>query len=185
MKNRTLWIVVAVMAIILVSGVSMYNGMVNDNEKIDNAWSQVESQLQRRSDLIPNLVATTKAYATQEKEIFTQVAEARSKLAGANTLGEKAQADADLGSALSRLLVVVERYPELKSDANFRQLSDQLEGTENRLATTRRDYNDAVRSYNTRIKRFPGNIIAGMVGFESREYFEAAEGAQKVPEVKF
>ncbi len=185
MKNRTLWIVVAVMAIILVSGVSMYNGMVNDNEKIDNAWSQVESQLQRRSDLIPNLVATTKAYATQEKEIFTQVAEARSKLAGANTLGEKAQADADLGSALSRLLVVVERYPELKSDANFRQLSDQLEGTENRLATTRRDYNDAVRSYNTRIKRFPGNIIAGMAGFESREYFEAAEGAQKVPEVKF
>jgi len=184
-KNRTLWIVVAVMAIILVSGVSMYNGMVNDNEKIDNAWSQVESQLQRRSDLIPNLVATTKAYATQEKEIFTQVAEARSKLAGANTLGEKAQADADLGSALSRLLVVVERYPELKSDANFRQLSDQLEGTENRLATTRRDYNDAVRSYNTRIKRFPGNIIAGMAGFESREYFEAAEGAQKVPEVKF
>jgi LemA protein len=163
----------------------MYNGMVNDNEKIDNAWSQVESQLQRRSDLIPNLVATTKAYATQEKEIFTQVAEARSKLAGANTLGEKAQADADLGSALSRLLVVVERYPELKSDANFRQLSDQLEGTENRLATTRRDYNDAVRSYNTRIKRFPGNIIAGMAGFESREYFEAAEGAQKVPEVKF
>ncbi len=159
--------------------------MVIDNEKIDNAWSQVESQLQRRSDLIPNLVATTKAYATQEKEIFTQVAEARSKLAGANTLGEKAQADADLGSALSRLLVVVERYPELKSDANFRQLSDQLEGTENRLATTRRDYNDAVRSYNTRIKRFPGNIIAGMAGFESREYFQAAEGAQKVPEVKF
>ena len=105
MKNRTLWIVVAVMAIILVSGVSMYNGMVNDNEKIDNAWSQVESQLQRRSDLIPNLVATTKAYATQEKEIFTQVAEARSKLAGANTLGEKAQADADLGSALSRRCV--------------------------------------------------------------------------------
>ena len=138
MKNRSLWIVLAVVAIILISGVSMYNGMVSTNEAIDSKWSQVENQLQRRSDLIPNLVATTKGYAAQEKEIFTQVAEARSKLAGANTVGEKAQADSELGSALSRLLVVVERYPELKSEANFRQLADNLAGTENRRAVAAR-----------------------------------------------
>ncbi len=185
MKNRTLWIVLAVIALVLISGVSMYNGMVSTNEAIDSKWSQVENQLQRRSDLIPNLVATTKGYAAQEKEIFTQVAEARSKLAGANTVGEKAQADSELGSALSRLLVVVERYPELKSDANFRQLADNLAGTENRLAVARKDYNDAVQAYNTRIKRFPSNMVANMAGFTAREYFKAADGTQEVPQVQF
>lgn len=185
MKKPVLWVILAIIAIVLISGVSMYNGLVSDNEKIDSMWSQVENQLQRRADLVPNLVATTKGYAAQEKEIFTQVAEARSKLAGAGTVGEKAQADAELTSALSRLLVVVERYPELKSDANFRQLADELAGTENRLAVARKDYNEAVRSFNTRVKRFPTNLMAGMAGFETREYFEAGEGARDVPEVSF
>lgn len=185
MKKPVLWVILAIIAIVLISGVSMYNGLVSDNEKIDSMWSQVENQLQRRADLVPNLVATTKGYAAQEKEIFTQVAEARSKLAGAGTVGEKAQADAELTSALSRLLVVVERYPELKSDANFRQLADELAGTENRLAVARKDYNEAVRSFNTRVKRFPTNMMAGMAGFETREYFEAGEGARDVPEVSF
>ncbi|ABI68494.1 LemA family protein [Syntrophomonas wolfei] len=185
MKNRTLLIVLAVLLIMLVAGISTYNGMVAANERIDNKWGDINTQLQRRSDLIPNLVTTTKAYATQEKEIFTQVAEARSKLAGANSVGEKAQADAELSTALSRLLVVVERYPALKSDANFRQLADELAGTENRLAVARRDYNEAVRDYNTRIKKFPANMIAGMGGFAARDYYKAQEGAQEVPQVNF
>lgn len=184
--NSRGWIIIGViLVLILGSGVAMYNGMVSDNEGIDNAWSQVENQLQRRSDLIPNLVETTKAFASQEKQIFTQVAEARAKLAGAGTVGEKAQADAELSGTLSRLLVVVERYPALKSDANFRQLSDELAGTENRLAVARKDYNDAVRSYNTRIKKFPGSMIAGIGGFESREYFQAEKGTESVPKVQF
>jgi len=185
MKGRTWIIIVGILILILGSGVGMYNGMVSDNEKIDNSWSQVENQLQRRSDLIPNLVETTKGFASQEKQIFIQVAEARAKLAGAGTIGEKAQADAQLSTALSRLLVVVERYPALKSDANFRQLADELAGTENRLAVARQDYNDAVRGYNTRIKKFPGSIIAGIGGFQPREYFKAEEGSKKVPKVKF
>jgi len=185
MNGRGWIIVVAILLLLVGSGVGMYNGMVSDNESIDNAWSQVENQLQRRSDLIPNLVETTKGFAAQEKQIFIQVAEARAKLAGAGTVGEKAQADAQLSTALSRLLVVVERYPALKSDANFRQLSDELAGTENRLAVARQDYNTTVRSYNTRIKKFPGSIIAGIGGFEPREYFQAEEGAKAAPKVKF
>lgn len=185
MKSRGWLIIAAILVLILGSGVAMYNGMVSDNENIDNAWSQVENQLQRRSDLIPNLVATTKAFARQETQIFTQVSEARAKLAGAGTVGEKAQADAELTGALSRLLVVVERYPDLKSDANFRQLSDELAGTENRLAVVRKDYNDSVRNYNTRIKKFPGSIIAGIGGFEPREYFQAEKGTESAPQVQF
>lgn len=185
MKNRTGIIIGGIVLLLLISGIGMYNSMISTNEKIDNAWSQVENQLQRRSDLIPNLVATTQGFATQERQIFTQVAEARAKLAGAGTVREKAQADAELSGALSRLLVVVERYPALKSDANFRQLSDELAGTENRLAVARQDYNDAVRTYNTGIKKFPGSVIAGIGGFEPREYFQAETGAKSVPKVKF
>lgn len=188
MKNpalAALGVVLLIIGLFFGSGVLVYNGIVSDNERIDSMWSQVENQLQRRADLIPNLVETTKGYAAQEKEIFTQVAEARSKLAGAATVADKAKADAELSSALSRLLVVVEKYPELKSDANFRQLADDLAGTENRIATARRDYNEAVRSYNTRIKKLPGSVVAGMGGFEPREYFEAEEGAKEVPKVSF
>lgn len=186
-SNSLKWMAVLV-GIIIVAGIygtSIYNSFITTNENIDAKFSQIENQLQRRSDLIPNLVETTRAFASQEKEVFTRIAEARAKLAGAETIGETAKADADLSSALSRLLVVVERYPELKSDANFRQLADELAGTENRLSTARRDYNEAVRQYNTRIKRFPGNIIAGAAGFEKRPYFEAAETAREAPKVNF
>lgn len=171
--------------IAVIYGISTYNSLVTANENIDAKWSQIENQLQRRSDLIPNLVETTQAYAKQEKEIFTSIAESRAKLAGAETLGETAQADADLSKALSRLLVLVEKYPELKSDANFRQLADELAGTENRLATARRDYNEAVREYNTRVKRFPANLIANMGGFSKRPYFEVDETARDVRKVDF
>lgn len=185
MNKSIIWVLIAALAIAVFSGVGMYNGLVTANENIDGKWSQVENNLQRRADLIPNLVETTRAFAAQEKEIFTRIAEARAKLAGANTVGETAQADAELSNALSRLLVVVENYPQLKSDANFRQLSDELAGTENRLATSRKDYNDAVQAYNTQIKRFPTNVVAGMGGFSPREYFTAQPGAQNVPQVKF
>lgn len=163
----------------------MYNGLVTANENIDSKLGQIDNQLQRRNDLIPNLVATTKGYAAQEEKIFTQVAEARAKLAGANTVADKAQADGELTSALSRLLVVVEQYPALKSDANFRQLSDELAGTENRLATARKDYNDAVQAYNTKIKKFPTNLVASMGGFTARDYFKASEEVKQAPKVSF
>lgn len=185
MSKAVLGVVLGVLILAVVGGISMYNGLVTANENIDGKWSQVENQLQRRSDLIPNLVETTKGYAAQEKTIFTQIADARAKLAGATSVAGKAQADSELSSALSRLLVVVENYPNLKSDANFRQLSDELAGTENRLAVARKDYNDAVQSYNTRIKKFPASILAGMGGFQPRDYFKAANEAKETPKVKF
>lgn len=185
MNRIGLWVILGILVLSIIGGVSMYNGLVTANENIDSKLSQIDNQLQRRNDLIPNLVETTKGYAAQEKAIFTQVAEARAKLAGANTVADKAQADGELTSALSRLLVVVEQYPALKSDANFRQLSDELAGTENRLAVARKDYNDAVQAYNTRIKKFPANLVANMGGFQARDYFKASEEAKQVPKVSF
>jgi LemA protein len=165
--------------------ISGYNGLVNMNENVNGKWSQVQNQLQRRSDLIPNLVSTVKGYAAHEEGIFTQLADARAKMAGANTVGESAAADQAMNTALSRLMVVVENYPNLKADANFRQLQDELAGTENRLAVARKDYNDAVQDYNAKIKRIPTNIYAGILGFGPREYFQADQGAQAVPQVDF
>ncbi len=180
------WIIVlAVLAVLIFSGVGSYNNLVSMSEKIDGNWSQVENQLQRRADLIPNLVSTVQGFAAQEKSILTTIAESRSKLIGAQGVAEKAEANDQLNSALSRLLVVVENYPNLKSDANFRQLMDELAGTENRLAVARKDYNDSVQVYNAKIKTFPNVIWAGMLGFEPRDYFKAAESANQVPEVKF
>ncbi len=164
---------------------SSYNSMVALNENVNGKWSQVENQLQRRADLIPNLVATVKGYASHEEEIFTNVAEARSKLIGAQTPADAAAANDGLNSALSRLLAIAEAYPQLKADANFRQLQDELAGTENRLAVARMDYNNAVQVYNTRIKRFPTVLIAGMAGFDAKEYFKAEEGAENAPVVDF
>lgn len=147
--------------------------------------ANIETQLQRRSDLIPNLVNTVQGYATQEKEIFTDIANARARLAGANNLTDQAEADTALSSALSRLLLVVENYPELKSNQNFQDLSTQLEGTENRIAIARQDYNDAATRYNTKRRRFPTNIIANAFGFETADLFEASEAAEQVPVVDF
>ncbi len=183
------WIVLsALLAIIVIFGISIigsYNGLVSRSEGVETALSQIDNQLQRRNDLIPNLVETVKGFAAQEKEIFTNVADARSKLAGANTVSKRAEADAEVSGALSRLLAIAENYPQLKSDANFRQLSDELAGTENRIAVARKDYNDIARQYNTQVRIFPTSIIAGIFGFEKYDYFQAREEAEKVPEVEF
>lgn len=161
------------------------NTLVTLEESIDGAWAEIDNQLQRRADLIPNLVNTVKGYASQEREVFTQIAEARAKLAGAGTVGEKAQGYNQLETALGRLLVIVERYPELKSNVNFIRLQDELAGTENRIAVARMRYNDSVRTFNTKIRRFPTSIIARRMGFEKKEYFEIEERAREVPEVDF
>lgn len=186
--KRGLIIIIVIAAVILVFAVSLigsYNGLVSQKESVDNSFRNIDTQLQRRADLIPNLVATVKGFAAQEKTIIDSVTSARAKLAGAQTVGDKATADGELSTALSRLLVVVENYPELKSDANFRQLSDELAGTENRIAVSRKDYNDVVKSYNIKIKSFPTFLIAGIFGFKEAEYFQAAEGTDTVPTVSF
>lgn len=188
-KIKTGWIIsgviVGIILILLLSVTGQYNKFVTANENIDGKWSQVENNLQRRADLIPNLVETVKGYAAHEQEIFTEIANARSRLMGASGVDETAGANEQLSSALSRLLAISEAYPTLKADQNFIALQDELAGTENRISTARKDYNEAVQSYNTKIKRFPANIFANLFGYEGREYFEAESGAKTVPEVKF
>jgi LemA protein len=188
-KLVSILVVVGVIVLlgVIISGwfITTRNTLITLEETIDASWAEIDNQLKRRSDLIPNLVATVKGFATQEREVFTQIAEARSKLAGATTVGETAQGYNQLQSALSRLLVIVERYPELKSNENFIRLQDELAGTENRIAVARRRYNDNVRAFNTKIRRFPSSIVANMLGLVKREYFEIEEGAREVPEVDF
>ncbi|MGE0680551.1 MAG: LemA family protein [Candidatus Binatia bacterium] len=162
-----------------------YNSMVSMKEAITAAWSQVENQLQRRNDLIPNLVETTKGYAAHEKEIFENIANARAKLIGAGSRTEQIDAANQVSSALSRLLAIAERYPDLKANQQFARLSDELAGTENRIATERRRYNETVQEYNTYIQKFPAMLTAGMFGFQPEKYFEAPESAKQVPQVKF
>jgi LemA protein len=178
-------IVVVVGLILVLSAVGIYNRLVGLDEGVNGAWAQVENQLQRRYDLIPNYVATVKGFAKQEREVFIRVTEARAKVGGAATVGEKIEANNELSAALSRLLVVVENYPQLKSDQNFIRLQDELAGTENRIATERMRYNDAVRVYNQSIRRFPSNFIAGIFGFQRAEFFEAPEAAETPPKVSF
>lgn len=182
---KTLLIIVAIIAIILFPLIGSYNKMVNLDQSVKQSESDIDTQLQRRSDLIPNLIATVKGYAAQEKDIFTALADARSKLAGAQNVTEKANADNQLSGALSRLLVVVENYPTLKSDQNFRDLSVSLEGTENRINIARKDYNNEVGIYNSVTKQFPNSIIAGIFRFDQKPYYKAAEGAKEVPKVDF
>jgi LemA protein len=178
--------VIVVIALILVlSGVGMYNRLVGLDEGVKAAWAQVENQLQRRYDLIPNYVETVKGYAKHEREVFLQVTEARSKVGGAGTISEKIEANNELSSALARLLLVVERYPDLKANQNFIRLGDELAGTENRIATERMRYNEAVKVYNATIRRFPMRIVAGLFGFERAAFFEAPEAAETPPEVSF
>lgn len=193
MKKGTIILIVAIAAIAM-WGVSTYNGLVTTQEGVETAWSNVENQYQRRSDLIPNLVNTVKGYASHEKTTFEDVIAARSKatqvtIDPANLtpakLKEFQEAQGAVGAALSRLIAVSERYPELKADKNFRELQAQLEGTENRIATERRRFNETAKEYNISVRRFPKNIIAGLCGFDKRPYFEAEEGARKAPEVKF
>ena len=165
--------------------VGAYNRMVTEREAVDKAWAQVENVLQRRADLIPNLVETVKGYAAHEKEVFENVAAARARLAGATTPQEASAANQGLTSALGRLLAIAENYPQLKANENFIRLQDELAGTENRIATERMRYNESVRSYNTLIKRFPGNIVAGIFKFGEKDYFEAEAGSKEAPKVKF
>lgn len=168
--------------------------MVTLDEQVGTAWSNVENQYQRRTDLIPNLVNTVKGYATHEKETFDAVVEARAKATQMNIniddltsekLADYQRLQGEIGSALGRLLAVSENYPELKANENFQTLQAQLEGTENRISVERRKFNEVARNYNTTIRRFPKNIFAGLFGFEKRPYFEAEEGSEKAPEVKF
>lgn len=187
--QKTLLIVGIVVVLVVVIPYSFlrgtYNTLVTMDEGVKAAWAQVENQLQRRYDLIPNYVETVKGYAAHEKEVFVTVTEARSKVAGAGTINEKIQANNALSSALSRLLLVVERYPELKANTNFIRLQDELAGTENRIAVERRRFNETVRVYNTKIRTFPTNIIAGMFGFEKAAFFEVPKERQEAPKVKF
>jgi LemA protein len=182
---KILIILGAIILLIVVPVIGSYNNLVRLEQSVSTAEADIEVDLQRRNDLIPNLVETVKGYAVQEKDILTQVSNARSKLAGAQSTEERANADNQLSSALSRLLVIVERYPELKSNQNFRDLSVALEGTENRIAIKRQDYNRVVDTYNASIRRFPNIIFASMLGFQQKQYYRAAEGAREVPKVDF
>lgn len=175
-----------VLAVIAVYFISVYNGVVSKHENISAKWAQVENQLQRRNDLIPNLVNTVKGYAAHEKNVFEEVTNARSRWANAGSVDEKVKAAGAMDSALSRLLLVAENYPNLKADQTFLRLMDELSGTENRIAVERMRYNEAVREYNVNVRTFPGNIISGMFGYKpATEYFKAEEKAKAVPEVKF
>ncbi len=193
--SHIVWIVIV--GLLFIGGcstVAKYNGMATREESVNNAWSQVENVYQRRADLIPNLVATVKGYATHEQTTLTAVIEARSKATSvkidmSNATPEQLKnfdaAQTELSSSLSKLLVVVEKYPDLKANENFLALQSQLEGTENRIAVERKRFNDITKDYNQYIRRFPANIFASMFGFEKRLYFEADEDSKKVPEVKF
>lgn len=202
MKNKGLMIgcgVGAVLVVIIIGfvlwGVSIYNSLITLEEGVNQSWAQVESQYQRRADLVPNLVNTVKGVAEFERETFTAVTEARARvnqinftpemLENPNAFQQFQSAQGELGNALSRLLVTVENYPQLKANENFLQLQAQLEGTENRIAVERMKFNQAVQGYNTRIRRFPANFIAGITGFNQKQYFQAAEGADEVPRVEF
>lgn len=177
------------LVLFLIIGMSLtgsYNRLVTLNEGVESAWAQVETVLQRRYDLIPNLVNTVKGFAAQEREVFTEVTRLRSQWGAARTTADKAQVAGRMEGALSRLLLVAERYPDLKSNQNFLALQDELTGTENRIAVERRRYNQTVRNYNTTVRRFPTNLVAGFFGFErSTAYFEASEGAETAPAVEF
>ncbi len=192
--KKTWIIILAAVALIVIFCATSYNSMVSQDEAVGTAWSNVENQYQRRADLIPNLVNTVKGYASHEKETLEAVISARAKATqtsinlneiSSEKMAAFQQAQGELSSALSRLMVSIERYPDLKANQNFQALQAQLEGTENRISVERRKFNEIARVYNTNIRRFPKNIVAGLFGFEKRPYFEAQEGSGKAPEVKF
>ena len=193
-KNRT-WIIIGVIVLLAVLwGVKKYNGFVTLEEGVTGQWANVENVYQRRADLIPNLVNTVKGYAAHEQETLTGVIEARAKATSVTidptnltpqSMAAFQQAQDGLGSALSRLMVTVERYPDLKANQNFLELQAQLEGTENRIAVERRKFNEITRGFNTTIRKFPNSLIAGITGFEKKAYFEALAGSETAPVVEF
>ena len=193
MKKSTI-IIIAVAVLAAVWGITGYNGLVSMDEGVQTKWADVETQYQRRADLIPNLVNTVKGYAAHESETLQAVVEARAKATSVNIdptnmsaeqIANFQKAQDGVSSALGRLLVTVEKYPDLKANENFKELQAQLEGTENRISVARRDYNEAARKYNTSLRSFPKNILAGMFGFEKKAYFEAQEGSEQAPTVQF
>ena len=194
MKKVTIIIIVAVVAVIAIWAISGYNSLVGMDENVSNQWANVETQYQRRADLIPNLVNTVKGYAAHEKETLEGVIAARSQATQIKVdptdltpekLAEYQKAQGQLATALGKLLAITENYPDLKANQNFLELQAQLEGTENRINVARKNFNDAAKTYNTTIRRFPKNILAGMFGFDKRTYFEATEGAEQAPQVQF
>ena len=195
MQKHLKWIIpVAIICLLVFWGIGGYNQLVNQQEAVDNQWANVETQYQRRADLIPNLVNTVKGYAAHEKSTLEGVIQARSQATQVKVdpsnltpekLAEYQKAQGNISAALGRLLMITENYPQLKADQNFQALQEQLEGTENRIAVARKDFNDMAKAYNVGIRRFPRNILAALFGFEKKNYFEAAEGAEKAPEVKF
>jgi LemA protein len=193
-KNKGLIITIVVIALVAIWGISSYNGLVSMDENVSNQWANVETQYQRRSDLIPNLVNTVKGYAKHESQTLEAVMAARSqatqvKIDPSNCtpqqLAAYQKAQGDVTTALGKLLAITENYPDLKANQNFLELQSQLEGTENRINVARKDFNDTAKKYNTSLRRFPRNIVASMFGFEKRNYFEAEAGAEKAPKVEF
>lgn len=183
-RNKILLVVVAVVVIIVLYGVGTYNSLISMSQGINGQWAQVESQYQRRFDLIPNLVASVQGAMKQEQKVFGDLAEARTRYAGAKSVNDKAAAATGVEGALSRLLVVMENYPTLKSSDTVQTLMTQLEGTENRVSVERMRFNDAVRVYNTKTQTVPSSLVAKMFGFGSRNFFEAAAGAENAPKVQ-
>ena len=185
MKGKSAIIIIIVVVVLLMMVFGSYNNLVTKEENIDSAWAQVENVLKRRADLIPNLVNTVKGYASHEEDVLTQITNARSGLTNASTPEEYAQANEQLDTAIRSLNIVVENYPDLKANQNFLELQAELSGTENRISTERMRYNDAVREFNTTIRRFPTKIIASIFNFETRQYFEINAEDAGVPEVNF
>lgn len=178
-------VIVGIIVLFALMLIPSYNKFVSLEEDVSQSYAQVDNQLQRRMDLIPNLVESVKGYASHEREVIGEISDARAKLAGAQGPEAQAEANDELSSALSRLLVVVENYPDLKANENFQQLMDELAGTENRIGRARQDYNETVSTYNRQVKRFPGRFIASIFGFDEKEYFRADEAASEPPKVNF
>ncbi len=188
MKGSTAVVIVLVVAaVVLIGGCSVYNGLIRKDEGVKEGWSQIETQLQRRADLIPNLVSTVKGYASHEDKIFTEIAAARSRLLSAQSPAAKAEANNEVTSVLGRLLAIAENYPNLKADQSFIRLQDELAGTENRIAVARTRYNQSVTAFNTAIRAFPGSLFAGSLGLTRAEHYQAPESAkmQTPPQVTF
>ena len=176
-----IWILVVILVAIVIYGIVAYNGLIRGKNQIENAWSQIDVQLKRRIDLIPNLVETVKAYAAHERGVFEEVAEARSKMLSAGSVGEAAGAERQMRGALGRLFAVAEAYPELRASENFKALQEELSDTEDKIAAARRYYNNVVQRYNTSQQTFPTNLMAGALGFRPREFFELDDEADRSP----
>ncbi len=183
--GKAVLIIIAVIVVLALAALRSYNGLVALDENVNQSYADLQTAVQRRADLIPNLVSTVKGYAAHEEDTLTKITEARARVNEAQTPQELSEANAQLSQAIGDINVVVEAYPELKANQNFIQLQDELAGTENRIAVARKDYNDVVKTFNSKVRRFPTSIFANMLGFSTRDYFEADPGSEKAPAVDF